>query len=79
MHVIMNTGVFFDGQLLAPGATYTVPDYFGVQLIEQGRARQTSAPAPASASNPASLTPNAGGASVAEVAPAPARIISRRG
>jgi hypothetical protein len=55
MRVKMIYGVFFEGKDLLPGETHTVPDYFGMQLLNEGRARQISEPERASVSAPASL------------------------
>ncbi|MDQ1610333.1 MAG: hypothetical protein QOG00_264 [Pyrinomonadaceae bacterium] len=79
MRVEMIYGVFFNGKDLLPGETHTVPDYFGMQLVNEGRARQISEPERVPVSEPASLPSVNDEASPALAAPAPVRKKSQRG
>lgn len=79
MRVKMIYGVFFEGKDLLPDETHTVPDYFGAQLVNEGRAREVSEPVLVVASETASLPSVTDEASPAVAAPAPVRKRVQRG
>lgn len=80
MRIKMITGVFYEGADLLPGESYLVSDTFGLQLINQGRAREVSPPEQAESHAAGNLASKVfDEAPVAVVAPAQARNRPRRG